>query len=106
MQQRPATAFLPKETGFIPNWPDPGVTVIRSFYVVLFSIVHWCGNLGIKQRNGLENIVKIANRIVGTQFNNMSHIFNMQVLNKARSIHSDSAQPLFLDYKLLSCDKR
>lgn len=68
--------------------------------VIFFSIIYWYNNLGNKDKNSLERIVKVASKVAGVKFNCLDNIFNKQVLKKAKSIHMDDT-PLSQEYKLL-----
>ncbi len=74
----------------------------RSFIesVVSFPIICWSGNMGTRE-NARDKIVKVANKIKGIQFNNLNHIFNKQVVKKAKSICSDGGHTLCSECKLL-----
>ena len=69
--------------------------------VISFSIICWYGNLGIKQKNALNGIVRGASKIVGEKFSCLSLIYDRQVLMKASCIREDSSHPLYSAYELL-----
>ena len=48
-----------------------------------------------------EKNVKVASKVIGTQMNSLDNIYKRQVLNKALSIRSDAAHPLYVEYNLL-----
>lgn len=74
--------------------------------VLSFSIICWYGNLGTREKNALDRIVKVASKIVGVQFTSLNHIFTRQALKKAVSIQSHSDHPLSSEYHLLPSGQR
>ncbi len=82
-------------------------TLMKMFYcsyiesVISFSVICWYGNLCIRDKNSLGQIVKVASKVAGIQFDSQDQIFNRQVLSKALTIHSDDVHPLSSEYKLL-----
>lgn len=45
-------------------------------------------------KNALDEIVKVASKMVRVQFSSLNHIFNKQVLNKAMTVRSEGGRPL------------
>ena len=74
--------------------------------VISFAIICWYGNLGIRQKNALNGVVRGASKIVGVKFSCLSHIYDEQVLKKASSIRADSSHPLILEYEFLPSGQR
>ena len=79
-------------------------TLMKLFYsafiesVISFSVICWYGNLCTKDKNSLGRIVKTSSKIAGVNFSSLDQIFYRQVLKKAKSICSDDAHPLRLEY--------
>ena len=69
--------------------------------VISFSVICWFGNLGVRQKNALNGVVRGASKVVGVQFRCLTHIYDEQVLKKASSIRVDSSHPLNPEYKFL-----
>ena len=82
-------------------------SLMRLFYsafiesIISFSIICWYGNLNIKDKNHLGRIVRTASKIAGVNFSSLDHVFQRQMLKKAKSIRMDSSHPLSSEYKLL-----
>ena len=82
-------------------------SLMKLFYsafiesVISFSIICWYGNLNIKSKNQLGRIVKTASKIAGVNFDSLDHVFQKQVLKKAKSIRMDNSHPLSSEYRLL-----
>ena len=74
--------------------------------VISFAVICWYGNLGVKQKNALNGIVRGASKVVGVQFPCLTHIYDEQVLKKASSIRADSSHPLNPEYRLLPSGQR
>lgn len=68
-------------------------TLIKKF-VISFSVISWHGNLSIRDKNSPGQIIKVASRLAGIQFDSMVQIFNRQVHRKVLTIRPSPVCPL------------
>ena len=87
-------------------------TLMTLFYksyiesVLIFSCICWFGGLNVTHKNALNRVVNIGSKIIGAQQNNLSVLYNRQVVKKANSILSDHSHPLHQHFQLLPSGTR
>ena len=70
-------------------------TIMTLFYrsviqsVLTFSIICWCGNRSVSDKNKLQNLVNICSRITGQQQPSLANVFERRVLKKAKQMLKD-----------------
>ena len=84
------------------------VNVYRSLVesVLTFNIVSWYGNLSIKDRTRLAQIVNLAGKIVGLKQRQLSEIYHQSLKRKANQIHKGQTHPLTTEFKILPSGRR
>lgn len=71
-----------------------------------FSSICWFHNLSIKDRNSLNNIVKICSKIIGVKQRDLNVLCNQQILRKAMSILAVPDHALAGEFSLLPSGRR
>jgi len=69
--------------------------------VLLFSLVSWFGNLSLKNKNSLNQIVRWASKIIGESQLNLVDLYSNQLHHKASAIIGDCSHPLHSEFQLL-----
>ena len=74
--------------------------------VLTFNIVSWYGNLSVRDRNKLTQVVKQAGKIIGDKQLQLQDIYNRSITKKAIQIYNDSTHPLRPSFELLPSGRR
>ena len=74
--------------------------------VLTFNIVSWYGNLSVRDRNKLTQIVNQASKIIGNKQLQLQDIYNRSITKKAIQIYNDSTHPLRHSFELLPSGRR
>ncbi len=74
-------------------------TFIES--ILSFSLVSWFGNLTLKDKNSLNQVIKWAGRLIGEPQLTMSALYDTQLQRKASCILEDCSHPLHGEFQLL-----
>lgn len=64
------------------------------------------GSISLKNRNRLQDIVRVCSKIVGTPLADITVLYKTRDLNKARLVLSDPHHPLAPEFKLLPSRRR
>jgi len=90
-----------------------GKNIMLIFYratiesVLRYGITSWFGNLSVKSKTQLFNLVKTAGKIMGTRPPlNPQELFDQATIRQAKNIISDTNHALFLEFELLTSGKR
>jgi len=90
-----------------------GKSIMLIFYratiesVLRYGITSWFGNLSVKSKTQLFNLVKTAGKIMGTAPPlNPQELFDQATTRQAKNIISDTNHALFLEFELLTSGKR
>ena len=67
--------------------------------VLIFNIVVWYGNLGVKGNAKLAHIVGMAGKIIGAKQGSLSDLYLTAVEWKTAQILDDAKHPLFSQYR-------
>lgn len=83
-------------------------TFYRSFIesLLTFSFICWFHNLSVRDKNSLNNIVKLSSKIIGVQAPSLNFLCNRQVVRKARSIADMSDHILNYEFSLMPSGRR
>lgn len=75
--------------------------------ILRYGITNWFGNLTVKSKTQIFNLVKTAGTIMGTPapLNPQDH-FDQATISQAKSILSDSSHLLYPEYILLNSGRR
>jgi len=75
--------------------------------VISFNIVTWYNYLSLSQKNKLNRIICLCNRIVGETNNQLLfQLYNLALKRKAKQCTSDEKHPLFKRFELLPSGRR
>lgn len=74
--------------------------------ILSFNIVTWFGNLGVRDRNRINRIVKGASKVIGKLQKPISEIYKDSVFNKAKKIIADDSHPMNSSFNLLPSGRR
>ena len=87
-------------------------TILTLFYgsfiqsVLTFSMICWCSNVSVSDKNKLQKLVNICSKITDQQQPSLANVYDRQVLKKAKQILKDDTHFLFSEYDLLPPKKR
>ena len=87
-------------------------SIVTLFYnafiesVLLFTLAAWFGNLSLKNKNSLNQIVKWSSRLIGEPQLNVEALYMKQLQHICGSILKDSSHPLHNDFQLLPSGRR
>ena len=87
-------------------------TLMTLFYhafiksIQSFCIVLWFGNLSLKNRNRLIQIVKWSSKLIGIPLLNPESLYSKQLQRIAGTILKDHFHPLYGDFQLLLSGRR
>lgn len=87
-------------------------TMMRLFYhafmesVLAFSLVSWFGNLPLREKNSLNQIIKWSGRLIGETQLSLESLYTNQLRRLASSIPSDVSHPLVCEFQLLPSGRR
>ena len=74
--------------------------------VISFSFICWFNNLSVKNRNKLENIVKLSSKIINSQQRSLGQFCSNQVNKKALKIIDDKNHILNNRFELMQSGRR
>ena len=74
--------------------------------VLSFNIVTWHNYLNLRQKNKLNSIIRICNRIVGDNNMNVHELYMKALKRKAKHCTSDPKHPLYSKFELLPSRRR
>ena len=74
--------------------------------VISFSLVCFYGNLPLKNKNSLNQIVRWASKLIGEPQLNVESLYNGQLQRLARSIINDTTHPLHEEFQPLPSGRR
>ena len=74
--------------------------------VLSFALAAWFGNLTLKNKNSLNQIVKWSSRLIGEQQPNVETLYTKQVQRLTSSILNDSSHSLHTEFQLLPSGRR
>ncbi len=72
--------------------------------ILQFNITAWYGNLGVRSKNKLQRIVRIAEKIIGQQMQ-LEELY-LATYRKASSVVSDFTHPLLSEFVMLPSGRR
>ena len=87
-------------------------TMMTLFYhafiesVLAFSLVSWFGNLPLKERNSLNQIIKWSGRLIGETQLSLESLYTKQLQRLASSISNNVSHPLASEFQLLPSGRR
>ncbi len=87
-------------------------TFMKMFYscfiesVLTFSFICWYGLLSLKNKNRLQGIVRVCSKIAGINLNDLTDVYKLRTLSKARSVLTDQSHPLVDEFVLLPSRRR
>ena len=87
-------------------------TMMTFFYhafiesVLSSCLVSWFGNLPLKERNSLNQIIKWSGRLIGEPQLGLESLYTRQLQRIASSISSDDSHPLSCEFQPLSSGRR
>ena len=79
-------------------------TFIQS--VLTYNFLGWYGGLSARNRNKLFKIVNTAGKIAGVSFENMSFVYERQIVKKVDKIRTDTSHILSQHFELLPSGRR
>lgn len=88
------------------------VTMLSLFYrafiepVLSFSMVAWYGNVSLRDKNSLQQVVKWVGRLVGQPQLCLSELYAEQLQRKVSSILQDCTHPLYGEFLLHRSGRR
>ena len=74
--------------------------------VSIFSFVCWFGNVSQKDKNKLQRVINISNKITALKQSSLTALCEKQVLRKANKIINDNTHNLYNEYVLLPSSRR
>ena len=74
--------------------------------VLSFNIVTWHNYLNLRQKNKLNSIIRMCNRIVGDNNMNVHELYMKALKRKAKHCTSDPKHPLYSKFELLPSRRR
>ena len=75
--------------------------------ILRYGITSWFGNLTVKSKTQIFNLVKTVGKIIGTPVPlNPQELFEQTTIRQAQTILSDSSHPLHSEYSLLNSGRR
>lgn len=74
--------------------------------VLTFNIVSWYGNLLVRDRNKLTQVVNQASKIIGHKQMQLQDLFNQAITKKATQVYNDPTHPLQPSVRLLPSGRR
>lgn len=87
-------------------------TLLILFYrayiesVLSFTLVSWYGNLSVKNRNSMNQIVKWASKLIGEPLLTPALLYTRQVQRMGVSVTGDRHHPLYNEFQLLPSNRR
>ena len=74
--------------------------------VLTFNIVSWYGNLSVRDKNKLTQVVNQASKIIGDKQLQLQDIYNRSITKKATQIYNAPSHPLCSEFNLLPSGRR
>ena len=74
--------------------------------VLSFNVVTWHNYLNLRQKNKINGIIKMCNRIVGENGSSISQLYNISLKRKASQCTSDSKHPLYNMFEKMPSGRR
>lgn len=74
--------------------------------ILTYNIVSWYGNLTLKQKNKLSQIINQANKITGQKQQPLQSLFDHFMGKMAIAIFKDNTHPLHSAFELLPSGRR
>ena len=74
--------------------------------ILSFNIVCWFGILKVIERNKLNRIVNLANKIIGQKQLTLKELYVKSMNRKAKCVVKDESHPLFHEFQLLPSKRR
>ena len=87
-------------------------TFMKMFYscfiesILTFSFICWHGSLLEKGKNRLNDVVKVCSKIAGIALNDLSEVYRVRCVRKAKAIIADPSHPLCQEFLLLPSGRR
>ena len=84
-------------------------TMLQIFYssfIETFSFICWYNGLTVRDRNSLNNVVRVCSKIIGVQQKTLRTIWEERVVQKARGIILQPNHILHSEFILLSSGRR
>ncbi len=86
--------------------------ILSCFYhsfiesLLTFSFICWYNGLAVKERNSLNQIVKVCSKIIGVQLKDLGSLWKERVVQKARGIMDQPGHILSSDFSLMPSGRR
>lgn len=74
--------------------------------ILTFSFICWHGSLSITQQNRVNDVVKVCSKIAGTALNDLSEVYKVRCVKKAKAVIADPSHPLWQEFSLLPSGRR
>lgn len=75
--------------------------------VLRYGIIVWFGSLTVKSRAQINNVLRVAGKIMGTQtISSLQDIFELCITQQANKILLDSSHVLYPEYTLMNSGRR
>lgn len=74
--------------------------------VLTFSFICWFYGLNVKDKNGLNSIVKTCSKIIGVRQEDLGSLWDKRVINKAKGIIDQHDHILSGEFKLMPSGRR
>lgn len=87
-------------------------TLMNMFYrafiesILSFSLVSWFGQITLRQRKSLEQVIKWSSRLLGESQLSLAALYSRQVQRVVTSILNDDSHPLHCHFRLLPSGRR
>ena len=74
--------------------------------IVSFNVVTWHNYLNLRQKNKINGIIQMCNRIVGENSSSISKLYNFSLKRKASQCTSDLKHPLHPIFEMMPSRRR
>lgn len=74
--------------------------------VLTFAFIAWYGGIGLREKNNLSHIVKVAGKLIGFPQVSLTNIYERQVMRKADAILDCVNHPLHCSFEVLPSGQR
>ena len=74
--------------------------------ILSFNIICWFGILNVSEKNKLDRIVRLANKIIGVNQLSMKDLYVKAMNRKVKCVVSENSHPLFDQFQLLPSKRR
>ena len=91
---------------------DVDVYILEMVYIsfiqsiLSFNLVTWYGNLDQKDKNKLNRVVNLANKVIGKLQTPLPEIYDDFVIKKTKSILNEPSHSLFKKFELMPSGRR